>query len=89
MLAPVFARDGGHNGGLGEQGSEMTVTAAVVAFVALVVVLSVLNSRRTQGRSCCAPASPADDLRMRAASTEADDTDAATARGGRRANPRA
>ena len=82
-------------GKLWEEGSEMAVAAALAAFVTLVVVLSVLNARRTRGRSCCAPASPADDLRMRAASTEADATEPGVtegnpgaAHGGPEATPR-
>ena len=41
------------------------VLAALGAFVVVVVALATLNARRTRGRSCCAPADPADDLRMR------------------------
>jgi hypothetical protein len=43
----------------------MTVWVAGVAFVTVVAILAVLNSGRTRGRSCCAPADPAADLRMR------------------------
>jgi hypothetical protein len=50
-------------------GGEMIVAAALVAFLAVVILLSVLGARRTGGRACCAPADPADDLRMRSAST--------------------
>jgi hypothetical protein len=43
----------------------MTTALAMAAFVTLVAVLATLNRQRTKGRSCCAPADPADDLRMR------------------------
>ncbi len=43
----------------------MTTWITVVAFVAVVAVLAMLNTGRTRGRSCCAPADPAADLRMR------------------------
>ncbi len=39
----------------------------VAAFVAIVVALTVASRRsRSTPRGCCAPADPADDLRMRA-----------------------
>ena len=43
----------------------MTVWIALAGFVVVVAILVALNSRRTQGRACCAPADPAADLRMR------------------------
>jgi hypothetical protein len=43
----------------------MPVWMALVAFVTVVAILAALNARRTAGRSCCAPADPAADLRMR------------------------
>ena len=53
---------------------------ALGAFVVLVVALTWLSSRRGQrSTGCCAPADPADDLRMRTAFAE--DTD------GRHAGP--
>ena len=43
----------------------MTVWIALVAFVSVVAILAALNASRTRGRSCCAPADAAADLRMR------------------------
>ncbi len=43
----------------------MLVWVGLVAFVTVVAVLAALNASRTRGRSCCAPADPASDLRMR------------------------
>jgi hypothetical protein len=43
----------------------MTAWIVLAGFVAIVAVLAALNSRRTRGRACCAPADPAADLRMR------------------------
>ena len=43
----------------------MAVWVTLLAFGNLVAVLAALNYQRTRGRSCCAPADPADDLRMR------------------------
>jgi hypothetical protein len=43
------------------------VLFAVVGFVALVGFLAAKNAHRTDGRACCAPADPRQDLRMRAA----------------------
>lgn len=43
----------------------MTVWIALVAFVSVVAILAALNASRTRGRSCCAPADPTADLRMR------------------------
>ena len=45
----------------------MTVWIALVGFVSVVALLAALNGSRTRGRSCCAPADPAADLRMRGA----------------------
>jgi hypothetical protein len=46
-------------------GGRMTVWIAVVAFVCVVAILAALNASHTRGRSCCAPADPTADLRMR------------------------
>jgi hypothetical protein len=43
----------------------MTVWIALIAFVSVVALLAALNASRTRGRSCCAPADPAADCRMR------------------------
>jgi hypothetical protein len=43
----------------------MTVWIALAAFVSVVAILAALNASRTRGRSCCAPADPVADLRMR------------------------
>ena len=43
----------------------MTAWIALIAFVALVATLAALNSRRTRGHACWAPADPAADLGMR------------------------
>lgn len=48
----------------------MTAWIVLVGFVAVVAMLAALNSRRTRGRACCAPADPAADLRMRDALNE-------------------
>ena len=45
----------------------MLLLFAVAGFVALVGFLAVKNAHRTDGRACCAPADPRQDLRMRAA----------------------
>ena len=45
----------------------MVLAVAVSAFVVVVVALAMLTARRIRGRSCCAPADPDDDLRMREA----------------------
>jgi hypothetical protein len=42
----------------------------VAGFVALVGVLVAKNAPRTDGRACCAPADPRQDLRMRTAGDE-------------------
>jgi hypothetical protein len=44
---------------------DMTTVLVLLAFVAVVGVLAALNSGRTRGRGCCAPADPIADLRMR------------------------
>ena len=43
----------------------MTTVFVLLAFVTVVGVLAALNSGRTRGRGCCAPADPTSDLRMR------------------------
>jgi len=43
----------------------MMTAWVLVAFITVVVVLAALNSGRTRGRGCCAPADPSLDLRMR------------------------
>ena len=48
----------------------MTVWLALVAFVGVVAILAALNAGHTRGRSCCAPADPAADLRMRLVARE-------------------
>ena len=45
----------------------MVVLFALAGFVALVGLLAATNAHRTNGRACCAPADPRQDLRMRAA----------------------
>ena len=45
----------------------MTVWIALLGFMAIVAILATINSRRTRGRACCAPADPAADLRMKGA----------------------
>jgi len=42
----------------------------LTGFVTLVGLLAAKNAHRTDGRACCAPADPRQDLRMRAASDE-------------------
>jgi hypothetical protein len=42
----------------------MAVAAASVSFLGIVILLTMLGARRTRGRACCAPANPADDVRM-------------------------
>jgi hypothetical protein len=44
---------------------DLMIWLVLLGFLAVVVTLAALNSRRTRGRSCCAPADPAADLRMR------------------------
>ena len=51
-------------------GTQWTMTLVVVllslaGFVALVGLLAAKNAHRTDGRACCAPADPRQDLRMR------------------------
>ena len=43
----------------------MTLWISLLGFVAVVAILAALNSPRTRGRACCAPADPEADLRMR------------------------
>ncbi len=45
----------------------VTVLFSLAGFVALVGLLAAENAHRTDGRACCAPADPRQDLRMRAA----------------------
>jgi hypothetical protein len=45
----------------------VVVLFALAGFVALVGLLAATNAHRTNGRACCAPADPRQDLRMRAA----------------------
>jgi hypothetical protein len=45
----------------------VAVLFALAGFVALVGLLAAKNAHRTDGRACCAPADPRQDLRMRAA----------------------
>ena len=45
----------------------VTVLFSLAGFVALVGLLASKNAHRTDGRACCAPADPRQDLRMRAA----------------------
>ena len=44
----------------------VTLLFSLVGFVALVGLLASKNAHRTDGRACCAPADPRQDLRMRA-----------------------
>ena len=48
----------------------VAVLFALAGFVALVGLLAAKNAHRTDGRACCAPADPRQDLRMRAADDE-------------------
>jgi hypothetical protein len=48
----------------------VAVLFCLAGFVALVGLLAVRNAHRTNGRACCAPADPRQDLRMRVASGE-------------------
>jgi hypothetical protein len=50
--------------------SFVAVLFCLAGFVALVVLLAARNAHRTDGRACCAPADPRQDLRMRAADDE-------------------
>ena len=43
----------------------VTVLFSLAGFVALVGLLASKNAHRTDGRACCAPADPRQDLRMR------------------------
>ncbi len=48
----------------------MAALMCSAGFVALVGLLAAKNAHRTDGRACCTPADPRQDLRMRAASDE-------------------
>ena len=48
----------------------VAVLFSLAGFVALVGLLASKNAHRTDGRACCAPAAPRQDLRMRAAGDE-------------------
>ena len=43
----------------------MAALICLTGFVALVGLLAAKNAYRTDGRACCAPADPLQDLRMR------------------------
>ena len=48
----------------------VAVLFCAAGFVALVGLLAAKNAHRTDGRACCAPADPRQDLRMRGAFEE-------------------
>jgi len=48
----------------------VVVLLFTAGFVALVGLLAAKNAHRTDGRACCAPADPRQDLRMRMADDE-------------------
>jgi hypothetical protein len=59
----------------------VAVLFSLAGFVALVALLSAKNTHRTEGRACCAPADPRQDLRMRTVWKEKD-TGSAVGRSG-------
>ena len=48
----------------------VVVLLSLAGFVALVGLLAAKNAHRTDGRGCCAPADPRQDLRMRGVGDE-------------------